>query len=83
MVLAEALALGTPVIATDCPGGPAEILENGRYGRLVPPGDESALADAIAATLAAPHRPAPDAVARFDPDASSHVWLAALGVTAS
>ncbi|MBA4741620.1 MAG: glycosyltransferase [Azoarcus sp.] len=82
MVLAEALALGTPVIATDCPGGPAEILEHGRYGRLVAPGDESALADAIAAALAAPHRPARDAVARFDPDASSRVWLAALGVTA-
>lgn len=53
-VLAEALSLGTPVVATDCPFGPREILENGRYGQLVPPADSMALADAMLATLAAP-----------------------------
>jgi glycosyltransferase involved in cell wall biosynthesis len=52
----EALACGCPVVATDCPSGPAEILEGGRYGALVPPGDDSALADAMSATL----RGAPD-----------------------
>ncbi len=50
-VLAEALACGAQVVATDCPSGPAEILENGKYGRLVPVGDHAALAQAIEATL--------------------------------
>ncbi len=53
-VLVEALAAGTPVVSTDCPAGPAEILEGGRLGRLVPVGDAGALADAVAATLDRP-----------------------------
>ncbi|AZS80578.1 MULTISPECIES: glycosyltransferase [Achromobacter] len=46
-VLVEALCLGVPVISTDCPHGPAEILDAGRYGLLVPVGDAAALADAV------------------------------------
>ncbi|HOL13815.1 MAG TPA: glycosyltransferase [Bacillota bacterium] len=46
-VLIEALAVGVPVVSTNCPSGPAEILENGKWGRLVPVGDPKALADAI------------------------------------
>ena len=45
--IVEALACGTQVIATDCPHGPAEILFEGKLGKLVPPGDVDALAKAI------------------------------------
>jgi len=53
-VIVEAMALGVPVIATDCPYGPREILAGGKYGVLVPPGDEQALADAILSLLRDP-----------------------------
>lgn len=50
-VLIQALASGTPVVATDCHSGPREILDGGRFGRLVPVGDAEGLAAAITATL--------------------------------
>jgi glycosyltransferase involved in cell wall biosynthesis len=56
-VLVEALACGCPVVSTDCRSGPAEILQGGRYGRLVPVGDHEALGDAILAAIRAPADP--------------------------
>ena len=53
-VIAEALACGCPVVSTDCPSGPAEILDGGRFGALVPVGDPAAMARALAASLDAP-----------------------------
>ncbi len=50
-VLLEALAHGLPVVATDCDFGPCQILENGRYGKLVKVGDIDDMADAIQMTL--------------------------------
>ena len=46
-VLVEAMACGTPVVSTDCPSGPSEILEDGKWGRLVRVGDEAMMAKAI------------------------------------
>ena len=54
-VIVEALATGTPVVSTDCPSGPAEILENGKWGRLTPVGNADALAEAMRASLEDDH----------------------------
>lgn len=52
-VIIEAMAVGTPVVSTDCKSGPAEILQDGHYGRLVAVGDVEAMASAIIETLEA------------------------------
>jgi glycosyltransferase involved in cell wall biosynthesis len=49
IVLVEALCLGVPVVAADCPSGPAEILDEGKFGELVPVGDAAAVARTIRA----------------------------------
>lgn len=50
-VLVEALAANVPIVSTDCPSGPSEILENGKYGLLVPPEDPEALSQGISHLL--------------------------------
>jgi glycosyltransferase involved in cell wall biosynthesis len=81
-VLTEAMAVGTPVVATDCPSGPREILQGGRYGPLVPVGDAPALARAILDMLRTPT--ASDAlkraVADYSVERSTAHYLKALGL---
>jgi glycosyltransferase involved in cell wall biosynthesis len=79
--LTEALACGTPVVATDCNSGPMEILDGGRFGPLVPVGDVTALTAAIIEVLDHPHDRAflQSAAARFTVENCADSYLAALG----
>lgn len=76
-VIIEALACGTPVVSTNCPTGPGEILEGGKYGTLVPVDDPGALAEGILAALSAsPDREALKARARsFSIEAAAGKYL--------
>jgi glycosyltransferase involved in cell wall biosynthesis len=83
--LVEAVVLGVPVVAADCVSGPAEVLDDGRYGRLVPPQDVPALATALREHLEAPQdlrerarEGAAAADERFDPQRAADDHLALL-----
>jgi len=82
-VLVEALACGTPVVATDCRSGPAQILESGRFGALVPVNDPQALADAIVNTLnnRLPADFLKQAATPYTLNNSVEAYLSALGLT--
>jgi glycosyltransferase involved in cell wall biosynthesis len=82
-VIVEALAAGTPVVSTDCPGGPGEILAHGVHGELVAVGDPRAMADAIRKTLEHPRDPGSlRARARdFTADRIGAQYLRTLGMT--
>lgn len=81
-VLIEAMACGTPVVSTDCPSGPREILEDGRWGKLVPVGNSEALAEAIIDTLKNPTCFEPASRARdFSLEKAVGAYLDALGLS--
>jgi glycosyltransferase involved in cell wall biosynthesis len=81
-VLVEAMACGTPVVATDCPSGPREILQDGKLGPLVPMDDELALSKAILRRLQEPRGSdvLRAAVERYSVENSSRAYLRAFGM---
>jgi len=82
-VLVEALFCGLPIVSTDCPHGPREVLMNGKYGALVRPGDAAALADAIVNELSKEKKPEIQQMGAeiFLPDKIASQYLSCLGFT--
>lgn len=81
-VLIEAMSVGTPVIATDCPSGPREILDKGKLGHLVPIENAEALAHAMLKTIHEPQTPAKlqAAVQQFRSDIIANQYLQLMGL---
>lgn len=82
-VLLQALACGTAVVATDCPHGACELLENGKIGRLVPVGNPAELAAAVLATLREPKQAAvlKEVAGRYDLDRQFSLYSRELQLT--
>ena len=82
VVLIEALGCGTPVVATDCPGGSRELLQDGAIGALVPIGDVDALAAALSHVLAQPKDVEHNRTAArpYEIEHATSAYLAAMGL---
>ncbi len=79
--LIEALACGCPAVSTDCPSGPAEILDGGKYGHLAPMNAPEALAEAIGMVLDGDERKPPLSwLKKFEVETVLDEYLTALGV---
>lgn len=82
--LIQAMACGSSVVSTDCPSGPREVLEDGRWGALVPVGDPCAMASAIAAAIDNPQPPDVRArAAAFAEDIAISRYAEAVGLNGS
>ena len=83
VVLGEVMALGTPIVSTNCPSGPYELLDGGKYGELVPVNDSEALAQAILKVLSGQTKPADPAwLAQFNMEGTAQKYLDIMGITA-
>jgi glycosyltransferase involved in cell wall biosynthesis len=79
--LIEALACGCSAVSTDCPSGPAEILDGGKYGHLVPMGDAHAMAEAIGKVLDGDDRKPPQSwLKKYELETVIDEYLAVMGV---
>jgi glycosyltransferase involved in cell wall biosynthesis len=81
-VIVEAMSFGLPIVSTDCPFGPSEILEGGRWGRLVPVGDAESLARAIDVALDTPadREALKKRASAFAPEIAARRYLDLLGL---
>ena len=81
-VLAEAMALGIPVVSTDCRSGPRELLDGGRLGPLVPVGDHNALSRAMRDMLDHPTHPSDlkEGVTEYHAETSARRYLEVMGL---
>jgi glycosyltransferase involved in cell wall biosynthesis len=84
-VLIEALAMNLPIVATDCPTGPREILCDGAYGALVRVGDSEHMAESLLGVLGTENAPIipQRALERFQQDRVIEQYLAIMGVSCS
>ena len=81
-VLIEAMALDTPVVATNCPSGPEEILAGGKYGKLVPVGDEDKMTEAILSVLSGNFQPVDSNwLQQFTQETAMENYLDVLGIS--
>ncbi|MEQ8752502.1 MAG: glycosyltransferase [Coleofasciculus sp. G1-WW12-02] len=80
-VLIEAMVVGTPVISTNCPSGPVEILDNGKYGLLVPLGDIETMTKALLGVLSGDSKSVvPAWLEQFTLESATEQYLDVLGI---
>lgn len=82
MVLGEVMALGTPIVSTNCQSGPYELLDGGKYGELVPVDNSEELAQGILKVLSGQTKPADPAwLDQFNVEGTAQKYLDIMGIT--